>query len=72
MSIPLDRLYHYIQDVAEQVHGDRILIYRFSPHGSKNIEDLTPIQKEYNRPIRNDLCFEFFEKENIHSSKSKQ
>jgi uncharacterized protein YeaO (DUF488 family) len=48
MSIPLDRLYHYIQDVAEQVHGDRILIYRFSPHGSKNIEDLTPIQKEYN------------------------
>jgi hypothetical protein len=40
MSIPLDRLYHYIQDVAEQVHGDRILIYRFSPHGSKNIEDL--------------------------------
>ena len=47
MSIPLDRLYHYIQDVAEQVHGDRILIYRFSPHGSKNIEDLTPMQKQY-------------------------
>jgi hypothetical protein len=43
MSIPLDRLYHYIQDVAEQVHGDHILIYRFSPHGSKNIEDLTPL-----------------------------
>jgi hypothetical protein len=40
MSIPLDRLYHYIQDVAEQVHGDHILIYRFSPHGSKNIKDL--------------------------------
>jgi hypothetical protein len=47
MSVPLDRLYHYIQDVAEQVHGDRILIYRFSPHGSKNIQDLTPIQKGY-------------------------
>jgi hypothetical protein len=40
MSIPLDRLYHYIQDVAEQVHNNPILIYRFSPHGSKNIEDL--------------------------------
>jgi hypothetical protein len=47
MSVPLDRLYHYIQDVAEQVHGDRILIYRFSPHGSKNIEDLTPMQEQY-------------------------
>ena len=47
MSIPLDRLYHYIQDVAEQVHGDRTLIYRFSPHGSKNIEDLTPVQGQY-------------------------
>jgi hypothetical protein len=47
MSIPLDKLYHYIQDVAEQVHGDRILIYRFSPHGSKNIEDLTPMQEQY-------------------------
>jgi hypothetical protein len=40
MSIPLDRLYHYIQDVADQVRGDHTLIYRFSPHGSKNIEDL--------------------------------
>jgi len=47
MSVPLDRLYHYIQDVAEQAHGDRILIYRFSPHGSKNIEDLTPMQEQY-------------------------
>jgi hypothetical protein len=40
MSIPLDRLYHYIHDVAEQVRGDYVLIYRFWPHGSKNIEDL--------------------------------
>lgn len=40
MSVPLDRLYHYIQDVAEQIYGDRIIIYRFSPHGSKKIEDL--------------------------------
>ena len=40
MSIPLDRLYHYIHDIAEQVRGDYVLIYRFFPHGSKNIEDL--------------------------------
>ena len=41
MSIPLDRLYHYIHDIAEQVRGNYVLIYRFTPHGSKNIEDLT-------------------------------
>lgn len=40
MSIPLDRLYHYVQDVAEQVYGECVLIYRFAPHGSKKIEDL--------------------------------
>lgn len=40
MSIPLDRLYHYIESVASEVrHGDTI-IYRFYPHGSKKIEDL--------------------------------
>jgi len=39
MSIPLDRLYHYIESIAQDVYGD-ILIYRFSPHGSKKIEDL--------------------------------
>ena len=41
MSIPLDRLYHYIHNIAEQVRGDYVLIYRFFPHGSKNIKDLT-------------------------------
>jgi len=40
MSIPLDRLYHYIESVAQDVYGD-VLIYRFLPHGSKKIEDLT-------------------------------
>jgi hypothetical protein len=41
MNIPLDRLYHYIRDVAQETYGDRIVIYRFFPHGSKNINDLT-------------------------------
>jgi len=40
MSIPLDRLYHYIEHIAEEIHGDRVIIYRFYPHGSKNIYDL--------------------------------
>jgi hypothetical protein len=47
MSIPLDRLYHYIESVAEEIHGDRVVIYLFYPHGSKNIQDLTPM-KNYN------------------------
>jgi hypothetical protein len=38
MSIPLDRLYHYIEDVAKDVYGD-VIIYRFWPHGSKKIEN---------------------------------
>jgi predicted XRE-type DNA-binding protein len=42
MSIPLDRLYHYIESIASKACGD-IVIYRFYPHGSKKIEDLTPL-----------------------------
>jgi len=42
MSIPLDRLYHYIENIAKEVRGDDVIIYRFYPHGSKKIEDLNP------------------------------
>lgn len=42
MSIPLDRLYHYIEDVAKIVYGD-VIIYRFWPHGSKKIENFSPL-----------------------------
>jgi hypothetical protein len=42
MSIPLDRLYHYIENIAENLYGD-ILIYRFFPHGSKNLKDMSPL-----------------------------
>jgi hypothetical protein len=44
MSIPLDRLYHYIENIAKEIRGDDVLIYRFFPHGSKNIEDLSSIK----------------------------
>ena len=39
MSVPLDRLYHYLADV---VNHD-LVIYRWAPHGSRKLEDLTQI-----------------------------
>lgn len=44
MSIPLDRLYHYIETIANATHGGDTVIYRFYPHGSKNIDDLQPLR----------------------------
>ena len=44
MSIPLDQLYHYIENVAQEIYSDRIIIYRFYPHGSKNINNLTNLR----------------------------
>jgi hypothetical protein len=40
MSVPLDRLYNFLHDVCN--HRD-LLIYRFFPHGSRKIIDLTQI-----------------------------
>lgn len=37
MSIPLDRLYDYIESLC----SDDIIIYRWFPHGSKNLSDLS-------------------------------
>jgi hypothetical protein len=37
MSVPLDRLYNYLHNI---VNHD-ILIYRWNPHGSKKLEDLS-------------------------------
>jgi len=39
MSVPLDRLYHFLHDVVDH----DIIIYRFWPHGSKKLEDLWPL-----------------------------
>lgn len=46
MSVPLDRLYHMLEDVS----GDDILIYRFATHGSKKIEDILPL-KSYSEQL---------------------
>ena len=40
MFVPLDFVYDYMDDVVPQ----DLLIYRFFPHGSKNLEHLTPKQ----------------------------
>ena len=39
MSVPLDRLYHYLADV---VNHD-LIIYRWTPHGSRKLEDLSEL-----------------------------
>jgi hypothetical protein len=44
MSIPLDRLYHYIETLSQEVYDNPVIIYRFWPHGSKNLEDLLPLR----------------------------
>lgn len=36
MSVPLDRLYNFVDSLC----GGDVIIYRFSPHGSKKITDL--------------------------------
>lgn len=41
MSIPLDRLYHFLCDVSNR---DNIQIYRFFPHGSKKVHQCNQIQ----------------------------
>jgi hypothetical protein len=46
MNIPLDRLYHYINNIAQEIYGDRVIIYRFWPNGSKNIQDLKHLMSE--------------------------
>jgi hypothetical protein len=42
MSVPLDRLYNFLHDVCN--HRD-LIIYRFFPHGSRKITDLTSLYK---------------------------
>ena len=39
MNVPLDRLYHFIENLAEQDHKQPVVIYRFFPHGSKSLAD---------------------------------
>lgn len=73
MNIPLDKLYYYIENIAQEIYGDRVIIYRFWPHGSKNIQDLNNlnnsdkwIEKQIYPPIwcndQEPLDYEFYSK----------
>ena len=44
MTVPLDRLYHYIENISQEIHNDSVLIYRFWPHGSKKLKNLAPLK----------------------------
>jgi hypothetical protein len=46
MSIPLDRLYHHIDNVSTDICDGDLVIYRFYPHGSKKIEDILPLKTQ--------------------------
>jgi hypothetical protein len=47
MSIPLDRLYHYIESIAQEIRKDNVVIYHFYPHGSKKVNDLLPLREYF-------------------------
>jgi len=42
MSVPLDRLYNFLDSINRH-NGHDTIIYRFYPHGSRKIEDLKPL-----------------------------
>jgi hypothetical protein len=43
MTIPLDRLYQFINIITNEIYGDCVIIYRFYPYGSKNIDNLNTL-----------------------------
>jgi hypothetical protein len=43
MTVPIDRLYQYILAMAEQIRNGPVLLYRFYPHGSKDINHLSQL-----------------------------
>lgn len=45
MNIPLDRLYYFLRDAAQEIYGDPVVIYRFWPDGAKNINNLTLVNE---------------------------
>ena len=71
MSVPLNRLYHYLDDV---VNHD-LVIYRWMPHGSRKLADLNqliayPEFQWYNNPIaifhdQEPLNYDFYTKDQL-------
>jgi len=48
MSVPLDRLYNFLSDICNR---NDLVIYRFYPHGSRNIADLLQLQTHNNSKL---------------------
>ena len=46
MSIPIDRVYNYLSNIARKHFYDKLRIYYFSPHGSKKLDDLTELDED--------------------------
>ena len=65
MSIPLDRLYHYINTIVTQINND-IIIYRFWPHGSKKIENLNPLNNYESFDVHSKLHIICHDQEPLH------
>jgi hypothetical protein len=47
MNIPLDNLYHYIDQICQRIWQGRVIIYRFYPHGSKDFAHLETLYVSY-------------------------
>jgi hypothetical protein len=83
MSIPLDQLYHYINQCAQESWGDRVIIYRFYPHGSKDLKNLSFLD-DYDHDQNIIVCphvfcndqepldFERYETESFHSQPTQE
>ena len=77
MSVPLDRLYHFLADC---VNHD-LLIYRWLPHGSRKLEDLDQLMNYsefqwYNSPIavfhdQEPLDYNFYSQDQIYNQAKK-
>jgi hypothetical protein len=73
MSVPLDRLYNFLHDISDRA----LLIYRWTPHGSKKLADLeelthTPDWKDRTNPMmichdQEPLFYELYSESDIRS-----
>jgi hypothetical protein len=45
MSVPLDRLYQFIESTISEVYGN-VIIYQFWPHGSKKLDNLIKLHHD--------------------------
>jgi hypothetical protein len=78
MSVPLERLYRYLESICNH----DVLIYRFYPHGSKKLENLAQLSPgawidSYNRPLmichdQEPLNYDFYQTKSLEWSESNE